>query len=118
MEKIKDVRDLRVWSTSIELVEIIYEITKQFPKEENYGLISQLRRAVVSIPSNIAEGFGRIHNKEYKQFLYISRGSCSELLTQVEISHKLEYINKETYNFVSEKIDYISRMLKNLIKCL
>ncbi len=118
MGKIKDLKDLRVWSISIELVEIIYKTTKQFPQEERYGLISQIRRAAVSIPSNIAEGFSRIHNKEYKQFLYISRGSCSELLTQVEISHRLEYINKETYNSISEKIDYISRMLKSLINCL
>jgi four helix bundle protein len=72
---IKTFRDLTIWQKSVELVIEIYRITKEFPKEETYGLVSQMRRAAISIPSNAAEGFRRFHNKEYKQFLYISSGS-------------------------------------------
>jgi len=71
-EKIKNFQDLRIWQKGIEVVKDIYILTKKFPKEELYGLTSQMRRSAVSIPSNIAEGFRRYHNKEYKQFLYIA----------------------------------------------
>ena len=81
-EKIKNFQDLRIWQIGIEVVKDIYILTKKFPKEELYGLISQMRRSAISIPSNIAEGFRRYHNKEYKQFLYIALGSCAELETQ------------------------------------
>ena len=69
--KIKSYKDLNIWKRSIELVEEIYRITKKFPKEEIYGLTSQLRRSAISIPSNIAEGFTRLHNKEYRQFFFL-----------------------------------------------
>jgi len=78
-EKIKNFEDLRIWQKGIEVVKDVYILTKKFPKEELYGLTSQMRRSAVSIPSNIAEGFRRYHNKEYKQFLYIVLGSCAEL---------------------------------------
>jgi len=84
-EKIKNFQDLRIWQKGIEVVKDIYILTKKFPKEELYGLTSQMRRSAVSIPSNIAEGFRRYHNKEYKQFLYIALGSCAELETQIII---------------------------------
>ncbi|OQY39541.1 hypothetical protein B6228_02970 [Candidatus Atribacteria bacterium 4572_76] len=71
-EKIKNFQDLRIWQKGIEVVKDIYILTKKFPKEELYGLTSQMRRSAISIPSNIAEGFRRYHNKEYKQFLYIA----------------------------------------------
>lgn len=77
-KKIKGFKDLRIWQKGIEIVKDIYEITKPFPKEELYGLTSQMRRCAISIPSNIAEGFKRYHNKEYKQFLYITLGSSAE----------------------------------------
>jgi len=77
-EKIKNFQDLRIWQVGIEVVKDIYILTKKFPKEELYGLNSQMRRSAVSIPSNIAEGFRRYHNKEYKQFLYMALGSCAE----------------------------------------
>ena len=79
--KIKNYKDLNIWKRSIKVVEDIYKITKNFPKEEIYGLTGQLRRSAVSIPSNIAEGFARFSNKEYRQFLFISLGSCAELST-------------------------------------
>jgi four helix bundle protein len=81
--KIKDYKDLKVWQLGIEIVDKIYLVTESFPKDEQYGLISQMRRAAVSIPSNIAEGFVRNYTKEYKQFLYVSLGSCAELETHL-----------------------------------
>lgn len=84
--KVKDYKDLKVWQKGIDIVDKIYSITTKFPKEEVYGLVLQMRKAAVSIPSNIAEGFVRHHSKEYKQFLYISLGSCAELLNWIHRS--------------------------------
>ncbi|GAG56333.1 unnamed protein product, partial [marine sediment metagenome] len=94
-EGIKRFKDLRIWQKGIEVVTDIYTLTKKFPKEELYGLTSQIRRSAISIPTNIAEGFNRFHNKEYKQFLYIALGSCAELETQIEIATGLKYINED-----------------------
>lgn len=116
--KIKNFRDLDVWQLGMEIVLDIYEYTKSFPKEEGYGLISQMRRAAVSIASNIAEGFNRYHNKEYRQFLYIALGSCAELETQTELSLSLEYVNQLGRDKMIEKLDHESRMLRNLVKRL
>ena len=116
--KIKSFRDLDVWKLGMEIVVDVYEVTKSFPKEEVYGLISQMRRAAVSIASNIAEGFNRYHNKEYKQFLYIALGSCAELETQIEVSMSLGYITQPERDKTIEKLDHEGRMLKSLIKCL
>ena len=93
-------------------------MTKKFPKEELYGLTSQMRRSAVSIPSNIAEGFRRYHNKEYKQFLYIALGSCAELETQIIIANELDYINETDKTELIEKIKYICRMTVKLINKL
>jgi four helix bundle protein len=116
--KIKSFRDLDVWRLAMEIVVDIYEHTKGFPKEEVYGLVSQMRRAAVSIASNIAEGFNRYHNKEYRQFLYIALGSCAELETQLEVSLLLGYITQAVRDKTIEKLDHESRMLRNLIKRL
>ena len=116
--KIKSYRDLNIWKKSIVVVEDIYKITKIFPKEEIYGLTSQLRRSAVSIPSNIAEGFTRFHNKEYRQFLYISLGSCAELNTQIIISSHLSYLDSEKADRILNEIDEISKMIMGLIKKL
>jgi len=113
--KVKDYKDLKVWQKGIEIVDKIYTITAKFPKEEVYGLVLQMRKAAVSIPSNIAEGFVRHHSKEYKQFLYISLGSCAELDTQFIISHRRKYITKEELEELTEDINHESRMLVNLI---
>ncbi|MGD1042394.1 MAG: four helix bundle protein [Sedimentisphaerales bacterium] len=115
---IKTFRDLTIWQKSIELVIEIYSVIKEFPKEETYGLVSQMRRAAVSIPSNTAEGFRRFHNKEYKQFLYVSAGSCGELETQITIARKLDYIDEEQESVLLEKLDHIGRMISSLIKKL
>ena len=117
-EKIKNFQDLRIWQKGIEVVKDIYILTKKFPKEELFGLTSQMRRSAVSIPSNIAEGFRRYHNKEYKQFLYIAMGSCAELETQIIITHELGYLNDTDKIEIIEKLKYICRMINQLIKKL
>ncbi len=116
--KIKTYRDLSIWNAGIEVVKDIYKLTENFPKQEMYGLVSQMRRSAVSIPSNVAEGFRRYHNKEYKQFLYTSLGSCAELETQITIAMELKYIQKDKENRLLEKLDHICRMISNLIKKL
>jgi len=94
-KKIKNFRDLDIWKKGIEIVKDIYKIVRKFPKLELYSLTSQMQRASISIPINIAEGFNRFHNKEYKQFLYIALGSCAELETQIEIATELIYKRRE-----------------------
>ena len=111
-----DHRKLDVWKLSIELVVEIYEITKKFPKEEIYGLTSQIRRCAISIPSNIAEGSARQSDRELIQFLYMALGSLSELETQLIIAKKLSYIS--TVETLSDKIDSVKKLLMGLIKYL
>ena len=118
IEKIRNFRDLDVWKKGIELAKDVYETASCFPKQECYGLTSQMQRCTVSIPSNIAEGFNRFHNKEYRRFLYIALGSCAELETLIEIAANLKYINEQKKTFLLEKLDHESRMLSNLIKKL
>ena len=114
----KSHKDLKVYQNSIQLVTDIYVLTNNFPKEELFGLTSQMRRASISIPSNIAEGSARNHNKEFIQFLYISLGSCAELETQLIISNNLELIDDDTKEKFLLKIKDIRNMLIGLIKSL
>jgi four helix bundle protein len=107
-------KDLDVWKLSMNLVEMIYELTKSFPKEEQYGLKSQMRRSAVSVPSNISEGAARKGNKEYIQFLYIALGSLSELETQLLISIRLKYCDKN--NDAINLVEEIRKKLLNFIK--
>jgi len=118
MGKIQTYRDLDIWNAGIDLVKEIYKLTEKFPKEEMYGLSAQMRRSAVSIPSNVAEGFRRYHNKEYRQFLYITLGSSAELETQITIAKELKYIQEEQEAMLLEKLDHICRMTSNLIKKL
>ncbi|MGA2091857.1 MAG: four helix bundle protein [Sedimentisphaerales bacterium] len=118
MVKIKSFRDLEIWKRSMKLVEEIYNLTKTFTKDEIYGLTSQLRRSAVSIPSNIAEGFARFHNKEYRQFLYLSLGSCAELITQLIIASRLQYAPAKTIDTMIDETEQISKMTMSLIKRL
>lgn len=109
-------KDLIAWQKSIDLVTEIYAITKEFPKEEVYGITSQIRRSAVSIPSNIAEGAGRRSHKELTQFLYYSLGSLSELETQLIISFNLKYIPQEKRADLDDKISTLIRIITALIK--
>lgn len=111
-------RDLRVWKKGVEVVKDIYAMTKELPKEEQYNLTSQMRRSAVSIPSNIAEGFRRFHNKEYKQFLYVALGSCAELETQISIARELNYIIENEELALLDKLNHIGCMISNLLKKL
>ena len=117
-EKSRSFRDLNVWKLSIELVKDIYQVTAKYPPVEIYGLTSQLRRAAISIPSNIAEGQGRNSFKEFKQFIAIALGSLAELETQLIISHEIGYLNREDFSKLSESLDNIRKMLKALASSL
>ena len=112
-DRIKSHKDLRVWQESIDLVTEIYRLTESYPKEEVYGLTSQMRRAAVSIPSNIAEGAGRNSSKEFVQFLHIALGSIAELETQLIISQKLGFVEK--IDFLLEKIYFLKKLSNGLI---
>lgn len=112
----KSYTDLMVWKKSIELVISTYEIVKMLPKEEMYALSTQIRRAVVSVPSNIAEGHDRNSDKEFCQFLCIARGSLAELETQLIIANELSYADKDTIDDVLEKCCEVGKMLNALIK--
>lgn len=94
VEKIKEFKDLRIWQKGIDLVTAIYTMTNSFPREERFGLSSQMKRAAISIPSNVAEGFRRKYKKEFLQFLNIVLGSLAELETQVVIAERLKYIKE------------------------
>ena len=110
----KDHKDLDVWIQSMLLVEDIYKLTKNFPSDEKYGLSSQIKRAVVSIPSNIAEGAGRKGDKEFIQFLYIAMGSLSELETQLILSNRLQFVS--SIDIYLNQIEKIKKMLFGLIR--
>ena len=115
---LKNYRELIVWQKSYQLCLEIYKITRSFPKEEKYGLTSQIRRAAVSVPSNIAEGYGRKTTPDYIRALYVSYGSNCELETQILLSKDLDYINNEDSKKIQENIGEVERMLKALIKSL
>jgi four helix bundle protein len=117
-KKIKTYRNQNIWNLGIELVKDVYSLTEIFPKQEMYGIVSQMRRSAISIPSNVAEGFKRYHNKEYRQFLYVTLGSCAELETQLTIAKGLEYIQENKEAMLLEKLDHIGRMITNLLKKL
>jgi len=108
-------KELLVWQKSIDFVTEIYRTTETSPKEETFGLKSQIRRASVSIPSNIAEGNSRRSKPDYLQFLKISRGSCAEVETQLIISKNLKFLNEEKYLKLNYDIIEISKMLNGLI---
>ena len=109
-------RQLRVYSNSKELVKYVYTLLQKFPVEEIFALCSQIRRAVTSIPINIAEGFGRFSSKEKTRFIEISFGSLTEISCELEISFELGYITKEEYEEAERQMIIISKQLSNLHK--
>lgn len=114
----KTYREFVVWQKSVDMVSSIYKITSTFPKDEIYGLTNQIRRASVSIPSNIAEGFGRTTKNEFKRFCQISIGSLFELQTQLEIARNLNFINVSDFKTIYENSREVEAMLSALIKKL
>jgi four helix bundle protein len=116
MSEIKSYRDLIVWQKSIDLVKKIYLLTQVFPREEQYGLTNQMRRCAVSIPSNIAEGYGRNSTGDYKRFLQIAAGSLYELQTQIEISFQLKYLEENSFTSINALCTEIDKMLYALIQ--
>ena len=115
---LKNYKDLQVWQKSYQLCLKIYRITAQFPKEEKFGLTSQIKRSAVSIPSNIAEGYGRKTTADYIRILYISYGSICELETQILLARDLRFIEKREVDVILSDIAEVERLLKALIKSL
>ena len=112
--KISGFRDLRVWQGGMDLVEQVYRLTREFPKHEMYGLASQMQRAAVSVPSNIAEGHTRDSRKEYLRHLSVARASLAELQTQLEIAKRLQYCSSEGYARLLDQSDILARQLSAL----
>ena len=115
MSAIKTYKELDIWQRGIQFVGKVYKLTKNFPKEELYGLTSQIRRAAISYPSNIAEGASRSSRKEFTQFLYIALGSLSEAETQLVIAENLRYLNAKD---LLDEVAFLRRMTLNFIKYL
>lgn len=111
-------KDLVVWKKGIELCKMVYKVTEDFPKSEIYGITSQMRRSVVSIPSNIAEGRSRNTTKDFLHFLSISLGSASELETQIEIARELSFITQQKYIDLNSHLVEVSKMIVGLMKKL
>lgn len=116
MAQVVTYKDLIVWQKAVELVVGIYQMTKKLPREEIYGLTSQMRRSSVSIPSNIAEGNRRISKKDYKRFLIMAFGSGAELETQIEIAKRLSYVNKQDSKNIDSLLDEVMRILNSMIR--
>jgi four helix bundle protein len=117
-KQIKSFKDLEVWQTAYNVVLELYKCTKEFPKNEEFRITSQLLRAAVSIPTNIAEGMERYSKKELIQFLIISRGSTEECKYLILLSKDLDYLNIENYNILNEKLNSIGKMLNSFINSL
>ena len=119
MSKIKSYKDLLIWQKGIEIIISVYELVEDFPKEEMYALTSQLKRASISIPSNIAEGYGRNSSQSYIHFVSISRGSLFELETQLLVAQKLKFIKNETlFSNLMNQITEESKMINSFINKL
>lgn len=118
MDRIESYKNLIVYQKGYKLSLEIYRVTKDYPKDELYGLVSQMRRSAVSIPCNIAEGYRRGYRKEYIQFLHMAHGSCSELETLLSLSKDLGFLDDEIYKNLYQSQDEISRLLRGLISSL
>jgi len=114
VDEIKTFMDLMVWQKSMALLTRLYRETNGFPAEEKFGLVSQMRRSAVSIPSNIAEGYGRRTSGDYLRFLQIAIGSVYELQTQLEISRNLTFMNEKKYTGLNDDLCEVERMLSSL----
>ncbi|WP_411833729.1 four helix bundle protein [Pseudoxanthomonas mexicana] len=118
MAAFKSYQDLKVWQDAVSLVESVYRITSGFPAEDRFGLTSQIRRAAVSVPSNIAEGHARSSARDFMRHLAISRGSLAELETQILIAHRIGYLSADHMEELASDCDQIGKMLRGLLKSL
>ena len=118
MAKVSSYRDLIVWQKAMDMTESLYRIVKKLPKEETYALSDQMRRAAISIPSNIAEGFGRNSKKEYLQFLYIANGSVSELETQLMLCVRINYLKESEIQSILSLLSEIGKIIMTITKKL
>jgi len=118
MAKVSSYRDLIVWQKAMDMTESLYRIVKKLPKEETYALSDQMRRAAISIPSNIAEGFGRNSKKEYLQFLYIANGSVSELETQLMLCVRINYLKESEIQSILTLLSEIGKIIMTITKKL
>ena len=115
---VRSYKDLVAWQKSMELVTAVYRASQGFPKEEIFGLVSQIRRSAVSVPSNIAEGHARTSKKEFQYFLSNARGSLAELETQLTIAHQLAYIDETRINQLLDRLGEVGRILNGLLTAL
>jgi four helix bundle protein len=115
---IRSHRDLIAWQKGMDLIEQVYQVTRRFPQDERFGLVSQIRRAAVSIPSNIAEGFGRRTKQDYMRFLDMARGSANELDTQLQIAERLQFMPKQQAGDLLTALDEIQRVLYGLMQAV
>ncbi len=111
-------RELKIWQRSMDYVVRIYEVTSKFPDVERFGLASQLRRCAISVPSNISEGAGRETNKEFRRFLQFSIGSLNELQTQLELAFRIGYLEKKSFESLSEEALQIYKMILSFYNSL
>jgi four helix bundle protein len=118
MAEIRSYRDLRVWQEAMTLAEQCYRYSREFPRDEQFGLTSQLRRAAVSVPANIAEGYGRDTKGSYVNFLKIAQGSLKEVETHTILAQRLSFANATSANVVLEQCDVVGKMLRGLIRNL
>jgi|SRR5437868_6467174 len=116
--KIHNFKELQVWQKAMDLVAFTYELTKCFPKEEKFGLVTQIQRCAVSIPSNIAEGSGRVSNKEFQHYISIAMGSSFELETQIILAFKFKYITEEQINTFEAILRPVQKMAYGLYNSL
>jgi four helix bundle protein len=116
MSDIKSFKDLKIWQLGMDIVADVYRLTEKFPREELYGLTSQVRRAAVSIPANIAEGFRRYHPKEHKQFLSIAMGSAAELETELLLAARLGFLAEDDLKNLSSQLDSLGRMMTSIMR--
>lgn len=118
MATVRNYRELIVWQKAMDLVELVYQATRQFPKEELYGLTSQVRRSAVSIPSNIAEGQARKSTAEFLNFLSIANGSRAEMETQILLARRLKYVTNDTARQILNLSEEVNRLLNGLMNSL
>lgn len=117
-EQIASYHDLSAWQRARELVSVIYEQTQDFPQDERFGLTSQIRRSAVSVPSNIAEGYGRGSAPDYLRFLRIARGSLFEVETQIILAFDLGYVSLDESERIRQKVDEVARPLSGLVRSI